>query len=118
MNTATQHTTNSDYNQCIQDCIDCSRTSLETIAYCLQQGGKHSEHSHIKLLHDCVEICQTTADFMIRKSAYNPQICDICKTICNACADACEQVEPGDQMMLACVQMCRTAANTCNKMSS
>ncbi len=48
MNPATQHTTNSDYNQCIQDCIDSSRTSLETIAYCLQQGGKHSEHSHIK----------------------------------------------------------------------
>ena len=118
MQPATQHTINTEKNLCIQNCIDCSRTCLETIAYCLQQGGAHSNESHIRLLHDCVEICQTSADFMIRSSNYYPQTCGICAAICNATADACEQVVHGDKMMQECADMCRRTAESCNKCSN
>jgi hypothetical protein len=36
-----------DMQECIRNCMDCHRVCLETIAYCLQQGGKHAEANHI-----------------------------------------------------------------------
>ena len=50
--------------QCINDCLDCHATCLETITYCTQKGGKHVEATHLGLLRDCAEICQTGANLM------------------------------------------------------
>ena len=117
MQTGTQNTMNSAKNLCIQNCIDFNRTGLETIAYCLQEGGKHAEASLMRLLHDCVEICQTNVDFMIRSSTYYPQTCSLCTAICNACASACRQEEAGDEMMQECAEICRRCAHSCGQMS-
>ncbi len=54
--------------ECIQNCLDCYRVCLEMVTHCLQMGGRHAEASHIRLLLDCVEICRTSADFMLRGS--------------------------------------------------
>lgn len=117
MQITTQHAMNTKKNLCIQNCIDTNRTCLETIAYCLQRGGAHSNESHIRLLHDCVEICQTSADFMIRSSTFYPQICGSCEAICKATADACEQVVHGDKMMQECADICRRCAESCSQCS-
>ena len=55
---------------CINDCFDCHSTCLETIAYCLQKGGKHAEGSPIFLLQDCIETCQACISFLIRDSDF------------------------------------------------
>jgi len=57
-----------DMNQCIQDCIRCHQVCIETINHCLQKGGKHAAAEHIRTLADCAEICQTSANFMLRNS--------------------------------------------------
>lgn len=64
--------------QCIQNCLDCHSTCTNTVSYCLQQGGMHSELPHIRLMLDCAEICQTSANFMLRGSKMHVRTCVIC----------------------------------------
>src|SRR5450830_1628598 len=49
---------------CIQECTNCHGICVETITHCLEMGGKHAEAAHIRLLLDCAEICQTSANFI------------------------------------------------------
>src|SRR5436190_238299 len=69
--------------QCIQNCLDCHRICLETVTWCLQQGGKHAGAQHIRTLLACAEICRTSADFMLLGT-------DLHKHTCGACAEVCD----------------------------
>jgi hypothetical protein len=108
--------TNVEMQICIQDCLDCHSLCLETITYCLQQGGWHANLPHIRLLLDCAEICQTSANFMLRGSAFREYTCDICAEICAECAEECGQFS-GDEQMQACADMCRRCALSCQEMA-
>jgi hypothetical protein len=113
---ATHQSTGNNMEQCIQNCLDCHRICLETIAYCLQQGGKHAEAAHIRLLQDCAQICATSADFMIRGSDLHTLTCAACAQICARCATACEQMG-NDAQMKACAEVCRRCAESCRQMA-
>lgn len=106
--------------QCIENCQNCHAVCLETISHCLQTGGEHASAEHIKLLQDCVQICQTSADFMLRMSDYHPQTCGVCADVCEACADECEKMATGDaaEFMQRCADACRKCAESCRRMSS
>jgi hypothetical protein len=106
----------SEMKQCIQNCLDCHSICLNTVTYCLQQGGMHSELPHIRLMLDCAEICQTCANFMLRSSEMHIRTCAICAEICLKCAEDCDCMGD-DEQMKACAQMCRTCAETCRQMS-
>ena len=103
--------------QCIQNCQDCHRVCLETIAHCLQMGGPHADPGHIKLMQDCVQICQTSADFMTRMSPHHPHVCRECSEICAECAKDCQSMGD-DPMMKSCAEACRTCAESCRKMAA
>lgn len=103
--------------QCIRDCQTCSQVCLETVTHCLQKGGKHAEPQHIRLLMDCAEICQTSANFMIRGSIYHGRTCGVCAEICEACADSCASFTD-DVEMQHCAEVCRTCAASCREMAS
>ncbi|MEO6697509.1 MAG: four-helix bundle copper-binding protein [Gammaproteobacteria bacterium] len=107
---------NQSMEQCIQDCLDCARACLETMTYCHEQGGKHTEAGHIKLLMDCSEICQTNAHFMLRGSPFHTQLCAVCAEVCKRCAEDCEQFD-NDAQMEACAEVCRRCAESCRQMS-
>ncbi|HSH79114.1 MAG TPA: four-helix bundle copper-binding protein [Herpetosiphonaceae bacterium] len=114
--TSGQHTSQ-EMQQCIQNCTDCHRICLETVAYCLRMGGKHAEAAHIRLLLDCAEICQTSANFMIRGSDFHGRTCGVCAEVCEACAQDCEQMGD-DAQMRACAEMCRRCAESCRHMAT
>jgi hypothetical protein len=61
-----QHHLTPDMRQCIANCLDCHSLCVETAAHCLTMGGEHAGPKHQRLLHDCAQICQTSADFMLR----------------------------------------------------
>ena len=103
--------------ECIQNCTDCHRICVETVAYCLQQGGKHAEPAHIRTLLDCAEICQTSANFMLRGSEFHASTCGVCGEVCAACADACAAMGD-DAQMQACAEACRRCAESCRQMAS
>jgi hypothetical protein len=101
--------------ECITNCQDTHSITVETINHCLQMGGKHAEPSHIRLLMDCAQICQTSADFMLRMSDIHPQTCGVCADVCEQCAVDCERFGD-DPMMKACAEMCRRCAASCREM--
>ncbi len=102
--------------ECILNCTDCHRVCSETVTYCLQQGGAHAEAAHIRLLLDCAEICQTSADFMIRGSELHRQSCAVCAEICERCAQDSERFGDDPQMQ-TCADICRRCAASCRQMA-
>ncbi len=103
---------------CIQNCLDCHRTCTETIAHCLQMGGKHAEPAHIRLLLDCAQICITSADSMTRTSHFHKQVCAACATICGQCAESCSQMAGEDSHMRQCAEACGRCEESCKTMSA
>lgn len=100
---------------CIDDCRQCHATCLtEAANHCLEAGGEHVEPTHMRLMLDCAEICQTAMNFMLRNSAQHAAICRACAEVCRACAASCEKV--GD--MQECVDVCRRCAESCERMAA
>jgi hypothetical protein len=100
---------------CIQNCQDCHRLCLETVQHCLTLGGPHAEAKHIQTMLDCAEICETSANFMLRSSALHARTCGVCADACERCAAECERFD--DAQMKECADACRRCATTCRQMS-
>jgi len=105
-----------DIKDCITACWDCRALCQKTLyGHCLEMGGKHVEANHVRLMTDCIDICQTAADFMSRGSAVHAGVCAACAEVCYACAESCEEI--GGREMDACAQLCRECAEMCDDMS-
>jgi hypothetical protein len=100
----------------IQECLSCHSICLTTVAYCLQKGGAHAEAAHVRLLLDCTEICQTSANFMLRGSDQHRRTCAVCAAICEICAEACARMTD-DPPMQNCAEACRRCAESCRGMA-
>ena len=103
--------------QCIADCGDCQETCLATVAHCLTLGGKYAEAQNIRVMLDCAEICQTAANFMLRRSTLHTHVCRACAEICEACARSCEAIANDDKQIRQCVESCRRCAESCREMA-
>lgn len=103
--------------QCIRDCEDCHHTCVETAAYCLRQGGRHAQHTHTALLHNCAELCETTAHFMIAGSELHGRVCAVCAEVSDRCAQSCDQFADDPQMQ-ACAEACRRCAESCRGLTT
>lgn len=101
---------------CIQECTNCSQVCLENVQHCLEKGGKHAEPQHIRLLLDCAEICQTSANIMIRGSDLHGQVCGVCADACRACARSCEAFAD-DAEMQRCAETCHRCEQSCREMA-
>jgi len=110
----------SDYSEqmlaCIQNCQDCHRACLQTLTYCMKQGGRHAEPEHLRLLMDCADICLTSAAFMIRASDLHVFTCGACAEVCQRCADDCNQMSD-DLRMKALADTCQHCADSCRAMA-
>ena len=104
-----------DMQHCIQMCTECHRVCLETVAHCLRMGGEHAQADHIRLLMDCAEICQTSANFMVRGSELHGRTCGVCAEVCERCAQDCDRF--GDDFMKRCAETCRRCAESCRRMA-
>jgi hypothetical protein len=100
---------------CIEECLSCHANCLDTITHCLLMGGDHALPEHITLLQDCAQICQTSADFMLRDSDLHGFTCGVCAEICERCAEDCAQFD-NDELMHGCAETCTSCAQTCREM--
>ena len=101
---------------CVESCLRSHSACLETATYCLEKGGMHTAAAHLTLLLDCAEICQTTANSMLRRSPQHAVLCAACAQICDACAQSCEVIGD-DEEMRRCAKTCRDCAASCRDMS-
>src|SRR5262249_5361027 len=101
--------------QCIDACLQCYQTCLSTaMNHCLETGGKHVEPKHFRLMMACVEMCRTSAHFMLINTPHHKHTCKECAEICQECADDCERIGDMDE----CVKACRRCAETCLAMAA
>lgn len=103
--------------RCIQDCVECANICEQTLAYCLEMGGRHAEPEHIRLLRDCVESCAMSASMMGRGSRFAGAHCALCADVCRACAESCGRFGP-DEQMEACAEACRKCEESCRRMAA
>jgi hypothetical protein len=108
--------THEDMQSCIEECLNCHSICMTTVAYCLQKGGAHAEAAHIVLLLDCAEICQTSANLMLRGSEQHMHTCAACAAICELCAEDCARMDD-DLPMRNCAEACRRCAESCRRMA-
>src|SRR5688572_22077379 len=70
------HHTDPALHGCIELCWSCRDTCQSMLFnHCLAKGGPHVAPDHVRLMTDCIQICQTSADFMTRNSALHSHIC-------------------------------------------
>jgi hypothetical protein len=110
--------TSAEMQQCIDECTRCNNVCLATASHCLELGGRHADPAHIGLLLDCAEICQTSANFMLRGSDRHQLTCRLCADICRACAEACERIGGDDELMRQCAEECRRCQQSCERMAA
>jgi hypothetical protein len=107
------HHVGAEMKKCIEACERCHNICTQAaFRECLELGEKHVEPLHFRLMSDCSEICNLTANFMLRGSYFHAQSCQFCAAICEACAQSCQQI--GN--MTECVNACRHCAETCRQM--
>ena len=112
----TEHAVSKDMKTCIDECLDCYSSCVETAQHCLELGGKHADPAHIRTLGDCAEICRTSAGFMLRMSPIHARVCAVCADVCRACERECKRLGD-DLMMQKCADACRRCAESCEKMA-
>lgn len=100
--------------KCIELCMRCHEACLETLNHCIRSG--HSAPAHVRILLDCAEICQTSANILIRNSDVHRPVCAACAAACEACASSCRQFV-GDEIMKNCGEICRECAQACNELA-
>jgi hypothetical protein len=100
---------------CIESCWACRAECQKTLFdHCLKQGGEHAAPGHVAIMTDCIQICQTAADFMTRRSPLHAAVCAACADVCEACADSCVMI--GDEPMRQCAELCMRCAESCRDM--
>ncbi len=101
--------------QCIQMCLDCHRICYkDAMKTCLEMGGQHVAPPHFRLMMNCAEICQTSANFMLTGSELHKLTCGVCAQVCTACALSCEGLDGMEQ----CAQTCKRCAQMCFQMAA
>jgi hypothetical protein len=125
--------------ECIDNCTRCHQICLETFNYSLWLGGRYNESVHLRLLLDCAEICETSANFMLRGSDLHRETCEACAVVCENCAKNCERYtvtgegagapmsshsgqsnvskENTDDQIKRCAEICRQCAKSCREMA-
>lgn len=103
-------------DQCLHNCEECHDLCTQTVQYCLEKGNQHAAPELIRVLLDCSDICETSADFMLRRSDLHPVACEACAKVCERCAESCEQIS-GDARMKECAEVCRRCAESCHELA-
>lgn len=106
---------NSEMKDCIELCWECRASCQSALfTHCLEEGGEHLEAGHVRIMTDCIQMCQLAADSMTRNSPLHQTICSACAKICEACGESCEALE--GEHMKECAALCRDCADSCRTM--
>jgi hypothetical protein len=107
---------NNPWSDCVTACWTCRNECQKTFFdHCLQEGGPHLEADHVRIIMDCIALCQATADSMVRRSPVYAAICAAAALVCDACAESCDAIDTETMRQLGA--HCRACATACREMS-
>jgi hypothetical protein len=99
--------------RCIEDCERCHRACLRAMSYCLEQGGRHAELPHFRLLLASANVCRMTADAMLAGFPFYEHLCAVCARMCRDCAQSCCDFDD----LQDCGDACRTCVHSCTQIA-
>ena len=102
--------------QLIDLCQECHDTCLDMLVnFCYVKGGDYTASKHLMIMGDCIEICESTANFLRRNSSHAGEVCAPCANICFDCADSCASLQSKE--MQQCADICRKCAQSCEELA-
>ncbi|TLS49988.1 four-helix bundle copper-binding protein [Paenibacillus antri] len=104
------------FQACIDACSKCMQACEECLTSCLKEPDVQARQHCISMLRDCADICSMAALWMSRGSMHAKQLCQLCATICDACAADCAKFQ--DAHCKACADACRKCAEECRRMAA
>ncbi|MDO8410932.1 MAG: four-helix bundle copper-binding protein [Phenylobacterium sp.] len=103
-------------DDCVALCIASHRSCLTSARHVIEQPGLRAPAQFVALLQDCAELCQTTANSMLRGAPTHTLLCSACADLCAACAQACDAFK-GDAVLTRCAATCRECGAACRHMA-
>jgi hypothetical protein len=102
--------------RCIENCVECYKICMEATMYSAQKGGDYVKPKHLRLLMECANICNTSANFMLLGSEHHEKTCEVCAEVCRQCAEECNEID--DAMLKNCAEICLRCAESCQEMAT
>lgn len=103
---------------CIEACGDCLRVLRSYARNGARAGpGSRRERAMWRLMLDCAEVCEATANLLRADLACPPQRIEACRKLCAECAAACDATAPSGPIG-ACAAACRRCAQACMAVSA
>lgn len=103
-------------DDCVTLCVASHRSCLTSARHVLEQPQLHAAAQLVALLQDCAELCQTTANSMLRGAPTHTLLCGACADLCAACAQACDAYK-NDAVLTRCAATCRDCGAACRHMA-
>jgi hypothetical protein len=102
--------------ECIDDCNRTHQVLLTASGHALRHGGAENTAHIIRVMSDCVEMCQTAANFMLRGSPNHKKTCAVNAEFCREVARECARFED-DDVMQKVVEVTTACAESCEQMA-
>ncbi|WP_377369060.1 four-helix bundle copper-binding protein [Phenylobacterium ferrooxidans] len=103
-------------DDCVTLCVASHRSCLTSARHVLEQPQLNAPAELVALLQDCAELCQTTANSMVRGAPTHTLLCGACADLCAACAQACDAYK-NDTVLTLCAVTCRDCGAACGHMA-
>ncbi|MCP1574252.1 uncharacterized protein YggL (DUF469 family) [Herbaspirillum rubrisubalbicans] len=98
---------------CMQACQQCHDTCRKAAFGISPAAAQELAADDVRLLVECAELCQLSANWQLAGSQYCRQICAVCAQVCRQCQDRCSD----DAGLQECATACRRCAESCEAMS-
>lgn len=103
--------------ECQQQLEECHRICLQALVHGLGLHTRPLHESHLRLLLDCAELCQTCAGFLLRGSDLAGVVACACASVCERCAEFCGE-RRDDALLRRCELVCLRCSESCARMAA
>jgi hypothetical protein len=86
------------------------------MSLCLNEPDVGARKKCISTLHECACICKEASSFMSMNAMHAMDLCKLCGTICDECAQECGMFK--DDHCQKCAAECKDCANECKVMAN
>lgn len=103
------------YQKCIDACNRCAQACYECLKACLNEPDAQARKGCIGMLMECAMLCKESSGFMAMDARFAKDLCRLCATVCDQCAQDCKMFK--DDHCVKCANECQVCTNECRMMS-